>query len=106
MVAGIVLIGLLGVLLGFYLGSRSSTGRRVLKIKKNKAADLWGSYRMREEASPELQQTLLKLVGGNPQEAERLVSRARFGHPGKSESHYWLRAIQEAELQRQQKSQD
>jgi uncharacterized protein HemY len=48
-----------------------------------------------EPASPALQNQLIQMVGGDWQEAERLVSRARFGHPRRSESYYWYRAIRQ-----------
>ncbi|WP_404788919.1 hypothetical protein [Altericista sp. CCNU0014] len=104
-VVGCILIGLLGVLCGLYFGSRSST-RQSFSQSKKRTAVRWNAYRAREEASAELQQQLIDMVGGNRQEAEKLVSRARFGHYDRSESYYWRRAIQELEQQRQQKPRD
>jgi hypothetical protein len=48
----------------------------------------------RGEVSPELRQQLMDLVGNDPQLAETWLTRARFGHGGRSESYYWERAIQ------------
>ncbi len=104
-IVGIVLIGLLGVLYGRYLGSRSSSRPKFSKSKQRTKVR-WESYRAREEASAELQQRLIEMVGGNRQEAEKLVSRARFGHYNQSESYYWQRAIQELEQQRQKNPRD
>jgi hypothetical protein len=53
-----------------------------------------------EPASPALQAMLIQMVEGDRQEAERLVDRARFGHPRRSESFYWLRAIQQLQQRR------
>jgi hypothetical protein len=47
----------------------------------------------RGEVSPELRQQLMDLVGNDPQLAETWLTRARFGHGGRSESYYWERAI-------------
>jgi hypothetical protein len=47
----------------------------------------------RGEADPELQQKLMELVGHDRQVAEEWLTRARFGHGGRSESYYWERAI-------------
>jgi hypothetical protein len=48
----------------------------------------------RGEVSPELRQQLMDLVGNDPHIATEWVTRARFGHGGRSESYYWERAIQ------------
>jgi uncharacterized protein HemY len=104
--AGSILIGLLGIFLcGLYFGSRLSSRQKLSKSKR-RTTIRWESYRAREEASAELQQQLIDMVGGNRQEAEKLVSRARFGHYNQSESYYWRRAIQELEQQHQQKPRD
>jgi hypothetical protein len=100
-VLGGILIGLAGILWGLYLGMRYANYQKVTRSKQRTTA-LWRTYRNREEASIELQQRLIAMVGGSRQEAEKLVSRARFGHYGKSESYYWYRAIQELEHRQQQ----
>jgi hypothetical protein len=101
-VVGGILIGIVGILWGFYFGMRLSSKQKLARSKRQPTT-LWQTYRNREEASVELQQRLISMVGGNRPEAEKLVARARFGHYGKSESYYWYRAIQELE-QRQQRS--
>jgi hypothetical protein len=53
-----------------------------------------------EPASPALQGQLIQMVGGDRQEAERLVGRARFGHPRRSESYYWYRATRQLQQSR------
>jgi hypothetical protein len=53
-----------------------------------------------EPTSPALQNQLIQMLGGDWQEAERLVSRARFGHPRHSESYYWYRAIRQLQQSR------
>lgn len=45
----------------------------------------------RQEPSPQLKAKLTKLVG--KEEAERLVARARFADPGKSEAYYFWKAL-------------
>jgi hypothetical protein len=47
----------------------------------------------RGEVSPELQQQLMELVGYDRRVAEEWLTRARFGHGGRSEAYYWERAI-------------
>jgi hypothetical protein len=47
----------------------------------------------RGEVDPELQQQLMELVGHDPNIAAEWITRARFGHGGRSESYYWERAI-------------
>jgi uncharacterized protein HemY len=101
-VVGSILIGLVGILWGLYFGARLSSKQKLARSKQQTTV-LWRAYRNREEASAALQQRLISMVGGNRQEAEKLVSRARFGRYGKSESYYWYRAIQALE-QRQQQS--
>jgi uncharacterized membrane protein YgaE (UPF0421/DUF939 family) len=97
-----ILIGIVGILWGLYFGMRLSSKQKLARSKRQ-TSTLWQTYRNREEAIAELQQRLISMVGGNRQEAEKLVARARFGRYGKSESYYWYRAIQELE-QRQQQS--
>lgn len=47
----------------------------------------------RGEVDPALQQQLMELVGNDRQVADEWLTRARFGHSGKPESDYWVRAI-------------
>ena len=54
--------------------------------------------RARGEADFQLQQRLFQLVGGDRNEAERLVARQRFGTEWRySEDFYWSLAIEEVE---------
>ena len=61
------------------------------------------ALRSNDEASPQLQQKLIDLVGGDRTEAERLVARERFGNDGKSEAYYWWKAIDALEQKIQKK---
>ncbi|MBD1809384.1 MAG: hypothetical protein KME25_27145 [Symplocastrum torsivum CPER-KK1] len=43
--------------------------------------------------SPELQNQLYSMLGGDRERAERLVNQAKNKHPGMSEDWYWEKAI-------------
>ncbi|MEQ9355127.1 hypothetical protein [Coleofasciculus chthonoplastes] len=46
----------------------------------------------RQEPSPQLKNKLINAVGA--ERAEKLVARARFSDPGKTEAYYWWKAVE------------
>ena len=70
---------------------------------KEKSISKFQALRSNYEASPQLQQKLIDLLGGNRAEAERLVARERFGDSSQSEAYYWWKAINALEQKSQEK---
>lgn len=103
--SGIVLV-LMGILLGIYwyevyvAHSRQRSNVHHVpfpKARRRRQKVSWEAYKERDDVNPILRETLLNLVKGDIQEAERLVGRARFATPGRSEDFYWLKAIRTLE---------
>lgn len=69
---------------------------------QKKSVSKFQKLRDQQEASPDLQQKLIDRVGGNREEAEKQVARARFGTWGKSDAYYWWKAIENLEHRDQQ----
>ncbi|OKH38800.1 hypothetical protein NIES2119_09440 [[Phormidium ambiguum] IAM M-71] len=65
--------------------------------RKNSAAF---SDRGKSASLTELQNTLIKMVGGYRDIAERLVNLARYKYPGMAEEWYWEKAIRDLESDR------
>ena len=68
---------------------------------RKKSVSKFQMLRNQQDASPSLQQQLIDRVGGDREEAEKRVARARFGTQGQSEAYYWWKAIQYLEQQEQ-----
>jgi hypothetical protein len=102
----ITAIVLIPISIGIYLAHiKKNTGRQLTLFPKKQSTSLFQSLSNRQEVSIKLQEKLINMVGGDREEAERLVAKARFATHGKSETYYWWKAIQDLEHKRQKNEQ-
>lgn len=100
LIIGILIVILISIVFYLLLVKANRGNQGVFLMNKQKKST-FTSLINRSEASEGLQKKLIDMVGGNREEAEKLVAKERFGLHGKSETYYWWKAIQKLEHNRQ-----